>query len=474
MRIPATVLGCLLAVPAAAQQTFPADVPPQTEIDDTAADDSHTDLAIAVRAFVEVTDGGLTDDALASAAIARAPAMTSAALSIDALRASRSEAMVAAYPNLTLEASYTRLSRIDTDGLEFGGVSLSGIFDQPLNRGLFRATLRLPLTQAILQVLPGLEAADFAIEAAEIRTEIVRRQLDLETRLAFYEYVRMRSQAQVADDAVAQLQALRNDVTALVARELRPSADLAEIDAGIAQADLERTRLIGGIEIARRSLERLTGLTIPPDAPIGTAALRITQAGVTDHADAFNAALAQRPELRALRAAQGANDAQLRVSRANRYPSLDIIGTADLANPNDRYIPAETVFNESWAVTVAASWSPNRFRASQFADRQIQADMATLDADIAGLEDQLFMEVNQALIERQIANDTLRAATVGADAARVAYDAAVMRNRAGLGTAREVLDAETALRRAQNSVVNARLQTLVTAMRLQWSLGESL
>ena len=56
----------------------------------------------------------------------------------------------------------------------------------------------------------------------------------------------------------------------------------------------------------------------------------------------------------------------------------------------------------------------------------------------------------------------------------MAYDAAVMRNRAGLGTAREVLDAETALRRAQNSVVNARLQTLVTAMRLQWSLGESL
>ena len=431
-------------------------------------------LSFDIGALVATSVDGVSDEEVASAAIERAPALSSVEAATAGVVAFRDQTRVGVYPSLNLEAGYTRLSRTPDNPLEFGGAVIDNPFEQVLDRTHFRASLRFPVTRAVLAVLPGLEAAEHSIRAAELREQAVRREIEIQSRLGWLEYVRLLAHRTVAEDAIVQLEALRSDVGALVDRELRPAADLWEVDAALAQARLEATRVEGAIESARRSVSRVSGLDIPAGAAVGASTFRPLEQQTRDPGEAYRLALDTRPELLALREAIGAMDARRRAAASDRYPSVDLVASADLANPNDRYVPPVDRFEESWALSLVAAWSPNTFRAATHADRQLASEQTRLEADLASVEDQLYVEVNDALLAVETAEAAIGAAAVGVDAAGVALDAATRRNAAGLGAAREVLDAELALRRAQSALVDAHLQRRMAVIRVNWSIGISL
>ena len=152
-------------------------------------------------------------------------------------------------------------------------------------------------------------------------------------------------------------------------------------------------------------------------------------------------------------------------------PQLAVVGAIDYANPNQRIFPQTAEFRATWSVGVNLTWSPNAFAAARHRAAGIDATVAEAEAQLRSLERAVTIEVYQADAALRAAAASMQSAQDAVDAAREAYESRVLRFEAGAATSNEVLDSETAVRRAQVDLVDAHLGYRLARARLDYALG---
>ena len=417
--------------------------------------------------------GGLTADEAARRAIERAPQLVEAAARRDEAAANQKAARVGLYPQLGLSASYTRLSRVDLPPFDLGGGnSFPNPFPQVLNNYSLQAGLQIPLTQIFLSALPAMRAAGHGVDAARYQLAAQRAAVALQARQAYYGVVRARAQAVVADNSVRLLEALAGQTQQLLEQGLVARADLSQIEAALEGARVQREKAEGDVRIARAELARWTG--IDPSVPVRfgerfEVADRTMPPASVDELVAR--ALRDRPEVSALRALVQARRLAARAARAGMYPELSAVASVEYSRPNQRVIPPEEKFDESWAVGAKVAWSPNGFAASKHQTDAARAQLTQASAQLVDLERGVRVQVVQALSGLRVADGSIDAAGKAVAAATDAFEARVLRQRAGTVTANDVLDAESALRKAQADRIDAHVGYRLAEAGLQFAVG---
>jgi ABC-2 type transport system ATP-binding protein len=134
-----------------------------------------------------------------------------------------------------------------------------------------------------------------------------------------------------------------------------------------------------------------------------------------------------------------------RLARAPARPAVGVTAQWDLANPNGRYFPPEAIWQESWSVGVAASWTLFDGGRARFEAAVAAASLRALAAERAELERGILLEVSTA----RTALESALAAAAAADAAHAAAlareQATRERHEAGLVSIVDVLDADAGL-----------------------------
>jgi hypothetical protein len=90
---------------------------------------------------------GLTADQVAVLAVTNAPQAEAAAAAQARAEAAYREVRVGLFPQLALQANYTRLSEVDLPPFDIGGTIIDNPFPQILNTYLLRASLSIPVTR---------------------------------------------------------------------------------------------------------------------------------------------------------------------------------------------------------------------------------------------------------------------------------------------------------------------------------------
>lgn len=437
------------------------------------------DLSTALR------EGGapMTADAVAAKAVATAPSIARARAAGDRAREVADAAMWAVYPRLDLQASYARLSDNDPSEFEFTGTdpvtgapaTFAGTQPTPLldQYGL-QARLSYPLTDLFFQILPRYRAAQETADVEGWNEKARAREVDLQAREAFYEYARARAALEVARSGLAQSEAQRRDVAALVTGGTLARVELLRADAQVAAARVTIARAEGSVAIARTTLRSL--LHEESEAEIGVAEDLLAPApAITESkAQLLAQALHERSELRSLRSLAQAQEETVSANEGEKLPDLSLDAVYDLGNPNlQRGSSFQREWIGSWALMGILRWSPNDFVVAGARAGASRAERTQTLADVAALEDALRREVARAYEDHQAAQAALEAAKVGITAAEESYRVRREQFRAGAAVATDVVYAEADLRRARLELVNAAIDIRIARARLNRALERS-
>jgi outer membrane protein len=404
-----------------------------------------------------------------------------------AARARVDQASYAFLPKLTVSARYTRLSDFTPSPLfpfaiaatdapagtpspptaSTGPVSIAPILD---NYAL-DATLTLPVTDYVLRLARGLEAAKHGREAAEWETVVANSRARLAGKISFYEWVRTNASVDAAKQNVAEQRAHLTDVTSQLGQGNASRADALRVDSAVASA--EATLAEADAQQAAAEVRLRTLLHISDSASLTTrdAVNTPLESVARNKAEWLSEAYRTRAELRGLDAAESAARAQARVARATYVPTVGAFANATYANPNPRYFPPEAAWHATWAVGVSATWAPTDIPGAHASASEADARGDALAAQRNALRDALAVEVVQYLESVRAADTKVIATDKQLESALEAHRVTRSLFANARATTSNVLDAETDLARARFAWINARVDARVARARLEHAAG---
>jgi outer membrane protein len=297
-----------------------------------------------------------------------------------------------------------------------------------------------------------------------------RADLRLEITRAFWTLVTAREAEQVLTRSLDRIAAYVAELRARFDQGLIPPNEVLSAEA---QQSRERVAAIeagNARRIAEADLRRLVG--IDGSGPVEPAATLDAPADPsTDAARLIAEAIAQRPERRALTDRLDAARFRMEAAGAAARPQIGVVAGVDYGRPNTRIFPRVARWEDSWDVSVNASWTlwdGGRVRAER---AEAAAGTRVAQARLGEFDRQVTFEVRQRQLELESSRAAIAAASDGVRAATEARRVLAERFTAGVATNTEVLDAQTAVLQAELDRTRALANARLAEARLARALG---
>lgn len=310
------------------------------------------------------------------------------------------------------------------------------------------------------------DAARNAAIALDLTHNATLQNVALQAQQAYFLYQAARGLAAAARITVAEA-----DTNAASARGRNKAgvatiADVLQAETLLAQAQLDLETAEGNVHSARAALAVAMGL--PANAPFELAALPDTIPVALSAASVdtlINQALANRPDLAAVRAQILQSQAQVRVARAAELPSITLGSTA-----NDVLASDPRFQGQNYGVTVGVS-IPLFNLARPYNVQAAQANVDAVTARASLLRTQVAQQVYGSYYTLQTA--TQRAHTTDALLSSATRNevAALARYRAGVGTILDLVTAQAALASARAQQAQSRFVWATALAQLAHDVG---
>lgn len=388
----------------------------------------------------------------------------------DAAAAGRAAAGANERPWVDLSASYMRQSDTPEFAAPLPGLGTTVLYPNLPDVLRSRAAVNAPLyTGGRTPQLVA--AADHELAAARKDREAGRADLALETTAAYWSLVTAREGARVLTEAIASYDAHLVDARHRQEAGLAAANEVLAVQVERDRAELDRIVADHGAQLAEANLARLLGLASgisieptdglssvpPPPAPLDELVQR---------------ALDARPERAALAARAQAADARAQAALSGARPQVLLSAGYDFADPNRRFFPLADSWRTSWDAGVFASWTVLDAGRSRAAAAQARAQAAADRAALVDLEQHIRLEVKQRYLDLSTAAAAVATMEQSVGSARENRRVSEERYRAGVSPSSELLDAETALLRAQLAVTEAEAQRHIADAGLARAVGK--
>jgi NodT family efflux transporter outer membrane factor (OMF) lipoprotein len=316
----------------------------------------------------------------------------------------------------------------------------------------------------------ALDAAIGSANATEADAQAARILLASNVSRAYFQLVRLNEQAGVARRALAQ----REEILKLVADRVNAGLDtrleLRQSEGGLPEARLQLETIDEQIALARNALVALTGQTEASNRVLAQAlpalgAIKIEAVSTTLPADL----LGRRADIAAARWRVQAASSDVVNAKTQFYPNVNLVAFAGFSSIGlNRLLDAGS---QQWGIGPALRlpiFDAGRLRANLRGktadlDAAVESYNASVIDAVRDVADQV---ASSQAITRQMAEQR------GAQAvAESAYEIAVQRYRAGLGTYLNVLTVESAVLAQRRVAVDLAARALDTRVALMRALG---
>ncbi len=430
------------------------------------------DLTLDVLAQVlQPVPDGLTPEDAAKRATDTSPSVAAARAELDAAAARVDRAFAAYFPTARVIASYTRVSEVDTE-FDIGLPGPAFELPQVLNQWSLVAALEVPISDYLLRLTQGYAAVSKDVTARELLVEARKLQIIADAKVAYFNWVRARGRAVVSGLAVALSKRHLEDAELTLAAELISRADVARLEAQLAQSRYLLVQSLAFEKVAAMQLRRVLHAEDTQRLDIGVDVLGPPPPPVAQKLPELLAlARRNRLDMQALDRTQESLEEAASATRASYYPRLDAFANATYANPNPRIFPQENRFDLTWDVGVRLTWVINDTFTTIGAAAEADARVASVAAEKRALEDAVAVEVTRAYYDIETARAAITAAEKREESAKISLDTRRQLFRAGQATATEIVDAEAELVEAGLQRLDAHVDILVARARLEHAIG---
>jgi outer membrane protein TolC len=440
------------------------------------------------------TPGGLTAEQVARRTAATSYDVRARSEERAAADAAVSEASASFVPRLSGVARYTRLSKVAQ--AELGNVVAvpAGTPPGPVPAGTqllafpltfptiddqysASARLQVPLSDYIYRLPKLRSSAKDNARAARMLEQATALRVATDGRVAYYGWASTRLQAEVARRALVSAEAHLKDVRTAHQTGAASKADVLSVESQVASAQLQVTRAESAVANAEQRLRTLMhdtgtgGYEIGEDLRGAPSESTLAATLSKPAPELVKQAIERRLESRAMMETAKATRSQASAVRATEFPRLDGVANANYDRPNQRIFPQTDEFRGSWDAGVQLSWSPTDIFGSEATHSRILANARQIDAERASLNDNIELEVIQAVLAVREADAAMVTTERGLVAAEESYRVRRALFQNGRATSVELSDAETERSRAQQEAIGARIDRRIAEARLIHALG---
>ena len=314
------------------------------------------------------------------------------------------------------------------------------------------------------------EAAEQGRAAAEQDWRSGQADLVLEVRAAYWNLVTVREGVGVLQEAIHAFDAHLVDARNRERFGMAARNEVLAVQVERDRVELDRLRAEAEAEVAAANLRRL--LDLPPATVVeATEPLATVAVGPVDIEGMVAVANAGRSDRAALLARASAAEARVRVERGARLPQLVLSGGYTYANPNRDIVPPEATWQDSWDVGASLAWSVFDGGRRSATEARARAEAEAVREQLKELDRAIRLEVTQRALELRTAEARLTVAERGLESAQENRRVAADRYREGVIPSSELLDAETALERAELARTEALASVRLAAAGLDRAVG---
>lgn len=433
-------------------------------------------------------DGGLTSDDVAARARRSSPDLAAKRAEVERAARELDRTLVDLFPRLSMGAKYTRLS--STGSSELGPLVVApGVTQGPVPAGStlavtsipmesiddqfsFTASLTVPLSDYAVRLPQTRRAAHAAARAAELDLAATARDVELDARVLYYNWVKAELAAAVAKRSLRLAETQRDRIARLFDAGASTAADEAAARALVAKSKL----LVDRSEHLATQLRDELSILMHDEAGaldyrVGEEVEEAAPTAPPSRTTLTNQALGARPELAAAKARVASLVSQADATRSLLYPRLDAAGSIGAVNPDQRRFPQTAEFHKTWQVGVTLSFSPNDAASGAVAGSAADARTRAAMAQASAIEDAIRTEIVEARTALLDARAAIESTARELEAAELAYDARSELFIHGRATPVEVEQAHDDLLRARLDVIDAHVALRIAGARIAHAAG---
>ncbi|EDM75565.1 outer membrane efflux protein [Plesiocystis pacifica SIR-1] len=467
-------------------------------------------------AALQPVPGGLTSEEVARRAVEGSPMVAAKQAELAAAEAQLDQTIIQFLPRLEGKFTYTRLSQatldfgfdsgddggfivgalnegpltfgpcepgsifqcvLDSQGVPVGAVPLE--FDlpevpqPPLNSYSLQAILGVPISDYIARLPTAKKAGEAQIRAAELARQGEQLNAERDARIAYYDWVRATANKVALQESLTRTEARLEDAKSAFDAGIVSNADVMRLDAAVATLTAASIRAESFETLAAEYLATLMAEEGFPSYQIGED-LFAPQADLPEASELETMvaeAERERVEMKAFDTSTEALELGIKTTRAGYYPRVDGFAEATYANPNQRFFPADQVWNGSWSVGVTLSWVLTDALMTKAKVREYDANLRSLEAQREALRRGLVLEVASIHADRQSTLAELEYIQRAEQSAEEGYRVAVDLYQVGDATTTDILDAEYGRVEASLRSINAQIDLRIANVKLEYALG---
>ncbi len=333
----------------------------------------------------------------------------------------------------------------------------------------FRETWKTALSLSWLvysggAVESGIRAAEFAVDAAEAEAQRTAQAVAHGAKSAFFELQRARARAVVAEGARRLALDHLASVEALYKNGVVAKNELLRAEVAASDAKLNLIRAESGIEVAYSALERAVGTAVKDEYSLPEPQEELSPAEMPG--DPLGAALAGRPEFRALESSVRSAKAMAAAARGEKGPSVFLQGEA--FSVGRTFYPDAA---DDWRVSVVAQWTLYDGGKAKARGDEALALAGELLQRVEDLKNGVGLEVSVATLDLRSALQRLEVARSQVALAEEDHRMAVARYAAQVGTNIDVHQARVSLTLSRTQLVDAVYDALKAQSDMELAMG---
>ena len=296
-----------------------------------------------------------------------------------------------------------------------------------------------------------IEAANYGLSAAHLTLERTRQEVRSTVAQDYYNVLRCRSQVEVYQESVNNLQAHLNNVNAKFRAGTVAQTDVLSSEVSLARGQQRLVTAQNEYNIAVATLNNDVGLPTGTDTNARDS-LNYEEYGL-ELDDCVAYALENRPDLLQKEYALRQCQAAMKSAKAGMRPKVDagvkrnFAGDAPFKSNKDNY--------DSWSVGISANWNifDNQVTAAQVSQKK--AEIRRAEAELADMHNLVQLDVRTAFLSLQAAEKNIKTMQEALSKAQEDYRIEMVRYTAGVGTNLEIMDAQDKLVAAKGDYISA-------------------
>jgi outer membrane protein TolC len=406
-------------------------------------------------------------------------ALHASRMSVEAAEARSSEANASQLPALRAYGSYTRLSDVPPFQISVPSLGSFTVSPSIVNNYNMRISLQQPVFTGF-RLQSGASMAENTAKAANADYNRDRAELKYQITVAYWNLFKAKEFKKLIDENVSQVNAHVQDVQNFLNQGMATNNDLLKVQVQFSNVVLMQIDANNNVRLATLALNNIMGIPLntevelvsAPAAEPGADKEMISRLLALPDVDTYiRQAIEQRPELKAMEYRVEAGENGVTMAKSGWFPQIYLTGNYNYARPNQRIVPAQDIFKDTWDVSVTASWDIWNWGTTSHQTNNAQAQLAQLQDHRSRLQDGISLEVTQNYLALKQAGEKIAVAQQSVAQAEENYRVTREKFKSGIALNSDLLDAEVALLQSKTSYTQSLVDYRLSEASLQKAVG---